>query len=234
MATPPPFEPDVRRPSGNKTWLILLILAIPCVGCIMCVSLVIPSMGKGAGEVGRLASCTVSAQMAHSALLAYAQDHNDTLPPAATWQDAVQPNYKKLYDKAAAEFKEVPDWMGFRILPSDPTGPIQCEVSSTQSTGFAFNSELGGKKVGSIKDPDKTILLFEIEAPARNAHQVYKERPAKSGPPVMGDRRNWLAFSITNAEFEGAFKTNVEGLDISPQGARVGSGEQAPAEPTQP
>ena len=67
----------------------------------------------------------------------YAVDHNDQLPPAATWCDAIQSQ------RRLAQGLPMPDRAGRRCA-------------------YAFNAKLDGKKDSEI-DP-QTVLLFESDA----------------------------------------------------------------------
>ena len=70
------------------------------------------------------------------AVRVYAVDHNDQLPPAATWCDAIQ---------------------------SDVDSPkvFQCPSEPGRRCAYAFNAKLDGKKVTEI-DP-QTVVLFESD-----------------------------------------------------------------------
>ena len=71
------------------------------------------------------------------AVRVYSVDHNDQLPPAATWCDAIQSNVGS---------------------PS----VFQCPSEPGRRCAYAFNAKLDGKKVSEI-DP-QTVVLFESDA----------------------------------------------------------------------
>ena len=71
------------------------------------------------------------------AVRVYAVDHNDQLPPAATWCDAIQSN------------------VGSPKV-------FQCPSEPGRRCAYAFNTKLNGKKVSEV-DP-QTVVLFESDA----------------------------------------------------------------------
>ena len=71
------------------------------------------------------------------AVRVYAVDHNDQLPPSATWCDAIQSNI-------------------------DSPKVFQCPSEPGRRCAYAFNAKLDGKKVSEI-DP-QTVVLFESDA----------------------------------------------------------------------
>jgi len=71
----------------------------------------------------------------------YASDHDDRLPEAAGWMDAILPY----------------------IMDTSMEG-ISCPAVSSddgQQLGYAMNSSLSNKKVDSVKEPSATPLIFD-------------------------------------------------------------------------
>ena len=65
----------------------------------------------------------------------YADDHQDTLPPAASWCDAIQRDVYK------------------------PT-VFQCRADkSSARSSYAFNAQLGGRKIDEVNP--QTVMIFE-------------------------------------------------------------------------
>lgn len=196
----PPPEPKGR----NRTlWIVLGILAF--LGCGCCG--LFGYFGYIAvRDVMPVASCGVTAEAVREAMLAYAEENDGNLPPAATWQDDIRPYYEKIYN----EFdKDQP----FSLRP--PDGEWGCDAGNT-STRFVFNSELAGAKIDEIKDPKDTILLFETDKAGRNLSDKYVKQPDESGPPlIFGQNRPWLALPVkgdANISFRGG-KMRIEGLE---------------------
>ena len=80
--------------------------------------------------------CVTNMKQLGLAVRVYAVDHNDQLPPAATWCDAIQSN------------------VGSPKV-------FQCPSEPGRRCAYAFNAKLDGKKVSEI-DP-QTVVLFESD-----------------------------------------------------------------------
>jgi prepilin-type processing-associated H-X9-DG protein len=78
-----------------------------------------------------------------TAALIYAADHDDSLPSALEWMDAV--------------------------LPYTKTSALQCPMVR-DGHGYAMNDAVSRKKTPKIVDPNKVVMLFETEDLAYNAH----------------------------------------------------------------
>jgi len=94
------------------------------------------------------------------ALIQYAQAHGDRLPDADGWVDALLPQW-------AAFDKDFPAERLFRD-PSAPAG---------QPWNYAFNRALSGVRLGDIKDPAATVMVFESTAGAKNAADTGQSVP---------------------------------------------------------
>ena len=86
-----------------------------------------------------------NAKMLATAFLLYAADHDDRLPLAENWADALMP-----YVRDEATF-----------LTTWPR---------TSPTRFAFFEELSGVKVFQFENPSSIPLVFESSSNERNAH----------------------------------------------------------------
>jgi hypothetical protein len=81
--------------------------------------------------------CVNNMKQLSLAMRGYALDHNDQLPPAASWCDAIQSN------------------VGSPKI-------FQCPSEPGRRCAYAFNTKLDGKKVSEV-DP-QTVVLFESDA----------------------------------------------------------------------
>ena len=88
--------------------------------------------------------CSTNIKILANGMLMYAEDHSGKLPPARFWATAIGPYVK------------------------DPDR-FHCPESNRLSFSYSFNSLLGGKKLDSIRSPDKVALLFESAADQQNA-----------------------------------------------------------------
>ncbi|RYG23297.1 hypothetical protein EON82_14425 [bacterium] len=183
MEAPPQFP---GAPKKSKTGLIIggTILAVLLCCCGVCG--IGGYLGKDAiksvfqnslGMVG----CSIAMDEQRSALIAYAEKHNGTLPPAKVWQDSIKP-----FIQRNKEF-------------DDPSQPIRvpnvtddfCDGSA--NTSIAFNAALAGKKLDSVKDQMGTVALFEISGRGRNQSAPWKEQSFANSPKILSNApRGWI------------------------------------------
>ena len=95
------------------------------------------------------------------ALIMHAQANDDRLPDADDWVDALLPQWSDVKDK------------GFHAeaLFRDPTAP------EGEPWNYAFNRALSGVRLGDIKDPVATVLVFESTAGVKNAADTGQSLP---------------------------------------------------------
>jgi hypothetical protein len=105
----------------------------------------------------RLARCCANIKMLSLALLMYADDHQDRLPPADSWVGATltDPHVKLNTFKC----------------------PLDKAPGRANRSSYALNAELGGKLLSAIADPADTPLLYEIPHPEKNP----RGNPAQAG-----------------------------------------------------
>ena len=106
-----------------------------------------------ARERAQQASCLSNLKQLALAALMYAQDHDEVFPRADNWCDAISP-----YMKNDEIFK----------CPSDPE----------HDYGYAFNRNLSGKRLGEIRRPAETVLIFDSTAGKKNAADTGQSWPA--------------------------------------------------------
>jgi len=93
------------------------------------------------------------------ALLMYAEDNQGYLPQAGNWVDATYPYVK--------------DWKIFHC-PAD---------KSHSRSSYAFNANLGGKKLEDIKNPNAVILAYETNHPGDNPVGIGQDFPPRERHP---------------------------------------------------
>lgn len=95
------------------------------------------------------------------ALVMYAQEHGDRLPDADGWVDALLSQWSDVKDK------------GFHAeaLFRDPTAP------ESEPWNYAFNRALSGVRLGDIKRPEATVMVFESMAGVKNASDMGQSLP---------------------------------------------------------
>jgi prepilin-type processing-associated H-X9-DG protein len=109
----------------------LFVLMVPIYAAML-----LPALARAKSKAQTI-NCVNNMKQLALAVRIYANDHNNQLPPALTWCDAIQ--------------KEVGSPKVFHC-PSDPD----------RRSAYAFNAKLDGKKDNEI-DP-QTVLIFESQA----------------------------------------------------------------------
>jgi prepilin-type processing-associated H-X9-DG protein len=99
-------------------------------------ALTLPALAK-AKEKAQSIVCMNNVKQLCLATIMYSNDHNDTLPPAATWCDAIQPQ------------------VGSGKVFQCPSG------DQGSRSHFAFNARLAGLDLKKITSPGSTVLFFE-------------------------------------------------------------------------
>jgi hypothetical protein len=129
----------INRSGGRLSGQGLAIAGICVSGVMLFVSIPImaamtlPALARAKEKAQRI-NCANNLKQLALAVRVYAVDHNDQLPPAATWCDAIQ---------------------GGTSSPK----VFQCPSEPGLRCAYAFNARLDSKKEGDI-DP-QTVLLFE-------------------------------------------------------------------------
>jgi len=138
-------------------------------------------------------ACAMGFEEAGKAMRAYADDHGGTLPKAETWQDDIKADFVK-------QVKQDEDNGGKIFGSFDPDGVWTCkEEGGGPGTGIAFNSDLSGAKLSSIKNKSTTIVLFEVPKTGKNLNEPYTELNDSQSPRIMNSPRGWFT---VNANFE--------------------------------
>lgn len=118
-----------------------------------------------AREAARAASSMSNLKQIALALFMYAQAHNDRLPDAAHWADAVLPFLLDLKATGAEKAR------ASQALFHDASAP------EGQTWTYAFNRNLSGLPLSSLKDLANTVLVFESTTDVKNAADVGQSLP---------------------------------------------------------
>ena len=136
-------------------WLLLLANLWLCLAGLVHVGC--------AAQVGRSVQCQRNMKDFGTAMLMYAQDHDETFPPASRWEDALSP-----YQKT----------------------PLGCPDARTQG-GYAMNRAASSRSQKKIEAPAELILLFEADTPTRsfagNASNLAKTRHGSAPTFLFAD-----------------------------------------------
>jgi prepilin-type processing-associated H-X9-DG protein len=109
----------------------LFVLMVPIYAAML-----LPALARAKSKAQTI-NCVNNMKQLALAVRMYANDHNNQLPPAATWCDAVQ------------------------IYVGNPK-VFRCPADPDRRSAYAFNAKLDGKKDNEI-DP-QTVLIFESQA----------------------------------------------------------------------
>lgn len=111
----------------------LFLLMLPIYAALM-----LPALAK-AKEKAQTINCVNNVKQLCLAAIMYANDHNDTLPPGATWCDAIQTQVGSVK-------------------------VFQCPAGAEGNRShYAFNARLAGLDLKKITSPGTTVLFFETD-----------------------------------------------------------------------
>lgn len=179
---PPPNYSAAPPKKTNRNLILIIILiciGVPCIGVIVAGIFAFRIWNTMTPTMGCLTSITLIGK----GVTQYAREHKGLLPKADTWQDDVRPYYQRYAERGKAPFDMMP-----------PNGDWTCAPSTKggKSTGVAFNTDLSGKKLADIENPDIVALVFEVPEIGRNLHRPYKRLSEESSPSFMGSHRGWI------------------------------------------
>jgi hypothetical protein len=124
------------------------------VGCAILPGLFLPALGKARLNAQNLKSQAMLQQL-NGAILIYAADHNDQLPPSNDWLAALQ-----------------------TVSPQASTF-ADSVTSKTPSRAYAMNTNLDGVKLSAIPNANRTVVLFEVGpgAPLAGGEELLPAQP---------------------------------------------------------
>lgn len=136
--------------------------------------LLLPALAKAKSKAQHI-SCMNNTKQLALGLLLYANDEEDLLPAADRWCDAIRP-----YAPAETVFR--------------------CPAASDgERSHYAFNARLAGVKLSEIREPMRTVLVFEGSG-GWNA----SGGPDSARPQSRHAQRNVVAFADGHCEVLGA------------------------------
>lgn len=106
------------------------------VGSAIIAAIMLPAL-TGAREQARTVACMSHMKQLSMSTLMYANENKDKLPDAANWCDTVKQNV------------------------GNSEKVFQCPTRSGQRCAYVFNRNLSGKRLDSIQNADRTVLIFE-------------------------------------------------------------------------
>ena len=222
--TPPPFAPSAPPARKDRTLTVVILIIVGLILFCGCGVAILGYFGWGFMKkaTGPIIGCTINFEATRDAVLEYAKDHGGRLPKAATWQDDVR-SYVVKNLKRDRDIQNVQNVLDAKVM--NPDGDWGCFISETQTTGIAYNSEVAGKLLTEIADPYATVLIFEMEKPAKNAARKYEPLPMMSSPKMFGQPRGWIRYPVTG---------EMQGIQGNNGSWRVRSGRYGGNEPENP
>ena len=156
MAQPPvypqmPPEPQAISPKKSNTVLwVVLILGIGglCLVILILAAVLFPVFSKARFAVQQN-KCLSNIRLTGFSLVLYRADYDDRLPPAVAWMDSADAY-------GGSRFR-----MGCPIVERE-AGP--------QAFGYGFNDALSGIGSSKIKEPERTVMIFESLGTGKNVH----------------------------------------------------------------
>lgn len=147
--------PGARTQRGTPWALISMagcgVLVIPILAAIL-----FPVFAK-AREKAKIASCLNGVKQQELALMQYASDHDNRLPPANRWEDAIA-----------------------TYLPKDTPG---CPDAKS-GVGYVFNAAMGGQPMPTGAAAATTVLIFDGGNGGRNQSGKFTTAVARHGNSV--------------------------------------------------
>lgn len=156
-------------------------------------------------------ACSTEATALRDALNTFASRNGGKLPSSATWKADVREEFIRRRDELKrldVNLRNLGPDSG--IHWSEAEGQWGCRIGNGALQAFCFNSELAGKQVSDIVEPEKTVMVFETPY-TENRAEPFKRRIDRTGPLVMGQLRDWIIIPVV-----GSMKNLVGTGDGSP------------------
>ncbi len=186
-------DPTPKKGGLWKVFLIVgIVLALGCVGiCVGGWFLTSRSVGLIAPAI----QCITEIELNQKAINAYAEANDGMLPPAEAWQDEISSFYEAEYAKWEPQQKELANIpiASMKVNVAKPGEPLGCTFGEPD-TGFAYNSEVAGKKLSEVDSG--TMLIFETETKEYNQALAYVEKDKASSPKLENSPRGWFGVSV--------------------------------------
>lgn len=151
---PPPQPPKKGIPAW--AWVLIGCGCLPIPLLAILAAILFPVFSK-ARDKARVVACVSNERQTSLALIQYAQDFDQKLPPGAAWMDRTQPyiGNEKSYH-----------------CPSVAAG-------NPQNYGYAFDSRTAGKPMNRLpRPPEQTMMLYDSTNLGRSATDAGTSLPS--------------------------------------------------------
>lgn len=190
--SPPPYGgPTAKKSTNPLVWVFVAIGAFCCIAIIG-----FGAMGYGVYNGTKdMFPCMFTSSILGQSMRDYVKEQGK-FPPADKWQTEIAPYYDKAKTKFQEEMKDAPKMIKNWGDIADIHQPVGCNTQG-KKTYFVYNSEMAGKKLGDIADPDTTAMFFEDDnSPVMNAARKYEPKPFREAPRLMGSPRGWYVVLV--------------------------------------
>ena len=192
----------IKRTSGGAGFALPDLLVVIAMICALA-AIIVPSVAAMRGKA-HLAQCKANLGQINRAILMYADDHQKTLPiqnpspPAGVWwwyKEQVK-GYVGLRGKSSVNDKlfACPNDRGYE----EGVTPF-CESARFDYGSYCFNGvnlpgvpNIAGKDAGTIRDPQRTLLVMEWTAHAPLSW--HKSKTAGQNSPFYNDAESVVGF----------------------------------------
>ncbi len=181
--------------SGILTWVLVGVASTCMVICGVGGYSVYQGIEQGVAAMKPLLVCTTEATALRNALIKVAEKNGGALPSTEDWKDLVASEFLAGRDQLVAADTSLPRIPDPDAKWSDPQGVWGCQIGSMRIHAYAYNSDLAGKKLSEIKDPEKSVLVFE-SSETTNKALPYRLRLDRTEPRVLGELRNWITVPV--------------------------------------
>jgi len=178
---PPDPRPNKSRPSAclvatvvTASVVILLGLGVIAVAG----SILFPAI-SAARRTARAATCRSRARQLSAAILMYAFDHDDRLPLAGNWSDAV------IGHESSRAMRKL--WI--------------CPATGSQP-GYAFYAPLGGRSVQAMSEHELSTTPMLFEATTRGWNATAPLTALEARHDWKGQKGGWVVWTLGNVSLE--------------------------------
>jgi hypothetical protein len=156
-----------KNQCGRLWFTLCLGVILACVGG--CIYVAIARVVNERRNV----ECAGNMRLLLNAMVAYATDHNDVLPPAKRWSDALLP------------------YVGGK------RSAFACAAARNRTCSYAMNVAAGGAKRSDIGNASHLVLLFESDTGwnAAGAIELIPSRPRHLGGDHLGVAEGGIVWS---------------------------------------
>lgn len=132
--------------------------------------------------IAKRVSCRSNIGQIAKAALIYTENNDGRLMPSEKWMDTLLAAKNGLQEQSL----------------HCPCGPVQ---DRAEGYGYAYNSDLSGKKVASFALPEHTPLFFESKKRSRNVADPLSSFSGPFDPAVEGSQRANVAYLSGKTEW---------------------------------